>query len=187
MKRLLLALLCASAALSAHASFGIDQLMAELAQFRGGRARFVETRHVALLDAPVVSRGELRFTPPDRLEKDTLEPRPERLVLEKNVLTIEQGGRSMTWHVGGRPEAMAFIESVRSTLSGNRVLLQKYYQLEVTGSAGDWTLLLLPTAPEVKALLARITVRGSGRQVRRIDYLQADGDRSELVITPPEH
>lgn len=183
-RRTLLTLLLCGTALSAHAAFDIDQLMGELAQFKGGRARFVETRHVALLDAPVVASGEMRFTPPDRLEKDTLKPRRETLVLEKNTLTVERDGRSMTWHVGSRPEAMAFIESVRSTLSGNRKALQKYYQLELNGGPRDWTLVLLPVNAEVQALVTRITIGGSGHVVRRIEYQQADGDRSELVMTP---
>ena len=182
--RTLFTVLLASASLAAHAAFDIDQLMGDLAQFKGGRARFVETRHAALLDAPVVSSGEMRFTPPDRLEKDTLQPRRESLVLEKNTLTVERDGRSMTWHVGSRPEAMAFIESVRSTLAGNRAQLEKYYRLELQGSEKDWRLVLLPANAEVQALVTRITVGGRGREVRRIEYQQADGDRVELAIEP---
>ncbi|MFT3814506.1 MAG: outer-membrane lipoprotein carrier protein LolA [Acidovorax sp.] len=184
-RRSLFVLLLACTSLAAHAAgFDIDQLMGELAQFKGGRARFVETRHVAVLDAPVVSSGEMRFTPPDRLEKDTLQPRRETLVLEKNTLTVERDGRSMTWQVGSRPEAMAFIESVRSTLAGNRAQLEKYYRLDLQGAARDWTLVLQPVSAEVQALVTRITVNGSGPEVRRIEYQQADGDRSELAITP---
>ena len=181
--RTLFTVLLAGASLAAHA-FDVGQLMGELAQFKGGRARFVETRHAALLDAPVVSSGEMRFTPPDRLEKDTLKPRRESLVLEKNELTVERDGRSMTWHVGSRPEAMAFIESVRSTLAGNRAQLEKYYRLELQGSEKDWTLVLLPATADVQKLVTRITVGGRGREVRRIEYSQADGDRVELTIEP---
>ncbi|GAB2739584.1 hypothetical protein GCM10027019_19310 [Melaminivora jejuensis] len=181
--RTLFTVMLACASLAAHA-FDVGQLMGELAQFKGGRARFVETRHATLLDAPVVSSGELRFAPPDRLEKETLKPRRESLVLDKNTLTVEQGGRSMTWHVGGRPEAMAFIESVRSTLAGNRAQLEKYYRLELQGSEKDWKLILLPANAEVQALVTRITVGGRGREVRRIEYSQADGDRVELAIEP---
>lgn len=183
-RRAMLTLLLAGAAGAAHAGFDIGQLMDQLARFKGGSARFVETRHVALLDAPVVSSGVLRFTPPDRLEKDTLEPRRETLVLDGDTLTVERAGRSMTWHVGSRPEAMAFIESIRSTLSGNRKALQKYYRLELRGDAAAWTLVLHPIGAEVQALVTRITIEGSGHTVRRIEYQQADGDRSELAITP---
>ena len=48
----------------------------------------------------------------------------------------------------------------------------------------ELTLVLLPVNAEVQALVTRITIGGSGHVVRRIEYQQADGDRSELVMTP---
>src|SRR5690606_25368692 len=83
----LLALALASASLAAQAAFDLDQLMGELARHPGGQARFVETRTMALLDRPVRSSGEMRYTPPDRLEKRTLQPRAETLILDKDTLT----------------------------------------------------------------------------------------------------
>ena len=182
--RALLGLLLAGASLAAHAAYDIDQLMGELAQYKGGRARFVETRTMAVLDRPVVSSGEMSYTPPDRLEKRTLKPRAETVVLEGDTLTIERGERRMNINVASRPEAQAFVESVRSTLSGNRQALEKHYQLELKGAAAGWKLVLLPLEPAVRALVKRITVTGQGGQVRHIEYAQADGDRSELDIEP---
>ena len=43
---------------------------------------------------------------------------------------------------------------------------------------------MLPSEPKIAALLQRITVSGSRDQVRSIEYLQADGDRSLLAIEP---
>ncbi len=43
---------------------------------------FVEQHFLALLKRPVESSGELIYDAPDRLEKRTIEPRPETLVLE---------------------------------------------------------------------------------------------------------
>jgi hypothetical protein len=90
----------------------------------------------------------------------------------------------MTIQVASRPEAQAFVESVRSTLSGNRQSLERHYRLELKGARQDWSLVLLPVDAPVAALVKRITVTGQGNQVRRIEYLQADGDRSELSIEP---
>lgn len=185
MFRALLALLLSGASLAAHAAaFDIDQLMAELAQYKGGRARFVETRTMAVLDRPVISSGEMRYTPPDRLEKRTLKPRAEMLVLDGDTLSMERGERRMSINVASRPEALAFVASVRSTLAGNRKALEKHYQLELNGTPADWRLVLLPIDPAVQALAARITISGQGGQVRHIEYTQADGDRSELAIEP---
>jgi hypothetical protein len=47
-------------------------------------------------------------------------------------------------------------------------------------------LTLVPSEPAIAALLQRITVTGSKSQVRHIEYLQVDGDRSEISIEPIE-
>ncbi len=167
---------------AAQAAYSLDQLMADLAQGKGGRARFVEKRFVALLDKPVVASGEMLYTPPDRLEKHTLLPKPESMVLDKDTLSMERDKRRMSINVSSRPEAQAFVESIRSTLSGNRKALEAHYRLELQGERAGWTLTLLPTQPEIAALLQRVTVSGGQKQVQRIEYLQVDGDRSELTI-----
>lgn len=182
--RALLTLVLAGASLAAHAAFDINQLMGELARNKGGKARFVETRTLAILDRPVLSSGEMSYQPPDRLEKRTFRPHAETLVLDKDTVVVERDQRRMTFNVSSRPEAQAFVESVRSTLNGNRRALEKHYRLELKGVASDWTLVLLPVEPAVLALVERITVTGQGDQVRHIEYLQADGDRSELDIEP---
>ena len=45
-------------------------------------------------------------------------------------------------------------------------------------------LTLVPTEPRIATLLQRITVSGVRQQVLGIDYLQADGDRTEMRIEP---
>ena len=168
----------------AQAAYTLDQLMGELASNPGGRAHFVEKRYLALLDKPVVASGELVYSPPDRLEKRTVLPKPETLVLDKDTLRIERDKRRLSISLRSRPEAQAFVESIRSTLSGNRAALEQHYSLQLQGSSAQWTLTLVPIEPGILALLQRITVTGNKGQVRLIEYLQTDGDRSELAIEP---
>ena len=170
----------------AHAAYTVGELMAELAQNTGGRARFVEKRFVALLNKPVVASGEMVYSPPERLEKHTLLPRPESMVLDKDTLSLERDKRRMSINLSSRPEARAFVESVRNTLAGNQQALEAHYRLEIRGVSADWTLTLVPTEPAIATLLQRITVSGNKKQVRYIEYLQTDGDRSELTIDPLE-
>lgn len=169
---------------AAQAAFDIDQLMADLAQHKGGRAKFVEKRFMAVLDKPLVASGEMTYNPPDRLEKRTLSPKSETLVLDKDTLSMERDRRKFTISLASRPEALAFVDSVRSTLSGNRQSLERNYALQLKGHVQQWVLTLVPTEPGILALLQRITVSGSRNQVRTIEYLQADGDRAELLIEP---
>jgi hypothetical protein len=178
------ALLGLSLSFGAHAAYGIDQLMSDLAGQKGGKARFVEKRHVAVLDKPVVSSGEMLYTPPHRLEKRTLLPKAETLVLDKDTLTMERDKRKLSINLNSRPEAQAFVDSIRSTLAGNRRSLEQNYTLQLQGESARWVLTLVPSESAIATLLQRITVSGSRSQVRHIEYLQVDGDRSEISIEP---
>ena len=186
MQRLFAGLLLLGLALPAGAAFDVGELMSELARHKGGRARFVEKKFIAILDKPVVSTGEMTYTPPDRLEKRTLTPKPETLRLEKDRLSIERDKQKLSINLSQQPEALAFVDSIRGTLSGNRLALERNYALLLSGNSEKWVLTLLPSDQKIAALLQRITVSGHKGQVRSIEYLQADGDRALLAIEPIE-
>lgn len=186
MKRLFACVLLASLALPALAAFDVAQLMVELAKHKGGKAKFVEKKYISLLDKPVVSTGEMTYSAPDQLEKRTLTPKPEILRLDKDLLSIEREKQKLSINLSNQPEALAFIDSIRGTLTGNRAALEKNYSLYLAGSVDKWTLTLLPSEPKIAALVLRINVTGSKNQIRSIEYLQADGDRSLMTIEPIE-
>ena len=170
-------------ALALAAGWDVDQLMASLAKTRSGRATFVEKKYIAMLDEPVLSSGELNFAAPDHLEKRTLKPKPEAMVIDGDVLLIERGRRKMTVQLQEYPELAGFIDSVRGTLTGDRKTLEKLFKLQLEGEAEQWTLLLSPTLPKMASTIKQIRIGGSRDDVRSIEILQADGDRSVTTIT----
>lgn len=163
-------------------SWGLAQLMQTLSQRGPESARFVEKKYLAILDQPVESSGELRYVPPDRLEKLTQKPKPESLVLAGNQLTVERSGQQHTLRLQDYPEVAAFVDSIRGTLSGDRKALERVYRLEVHGDAERWSLLMLPSDSKLAALVQRIDVAGTRDRVRSITILQGDGDRSAMTI-----
>lgn len=183
-KRLFGCIFLLTLAIPASAAFDIGQLMGELAKHKGGRAKFVEKKYLAILDKPVVSTGEMTYTAPDRLEKRTLTPKIETLLLDKDILSIEREKQKLSINLANQPEALAFVDSIRGTLSGNRAALEKNYALHLAGNADKWVLTLLPSDQKIASMVQRITVTGNKNQVRVIEYLQADGDRAVLNIDP---
>ena len=175
---LLLSLCCASA----QATWDVAQLMQGLAQNKSGRASFVETKYIAMLDKPVESSGELLFTAPGRLEKRTFKPKPESVLIENGVLTVERGKRRNVLHLQDYPELVAFTESIRGTLAGDAVALKRIYNLDLEGSQEGWTLTLRPIESKMLALVQRIRIGGSQADVKSIEIEQADKDRSVMVI-----
>lgn len=183
-----IAIFCAAAlALTAHAAeWNAAQLLQSLAQRQGdgGRARFVETKYIALLDKPQVSRGELAFVPPDRLEKRTLEPRPETFTIDKDSIELERRGKRYSMRLADRPEAIAFADSIRGVLMGDQRRLEASYTLALSGARDNWDLRLTPTDAQLLKLISRIDIKGSVDQIRSIEYEMTDGDRTVMSIEP---
>ena len=177
---LLLGLCCTPA----MAAWDVAQLMQGLAQNKSGRASFVEKKYIAMLDKPVESSGELLYTAPDRLEKRTLKPKPESMLIESGTLTVERNKRRMTLRVQDYPELAAFTESIRGTLAGDTVALRRIYNLDLEGSEERWTLTLRPVETKMLDVVQRIRIGGSRNEVKTIDIEQTDKDRSVMVITP---
>ena len=171
-----------SLSLPAFADWDLQQLMDALAQNKSGRATFVETKRIAMLDKPVESSGVLLFTAPDRLEKRTLKPKPESMIVHGDALSIERGSQRHQLQLQAYPELAAFIDSIRGTLAGDRKALERSYQLSLGGSADGWTLQLLPLDARMKAVIQRIRIAGVRDQVKSIEITQADGDSSLMVV-----
>lgn len=168
----------------ALAAWDLTQLMQGLAQNKSGRASFVEKKYIALLDKPVESSGELLYTAPDRLEKRTLKPKPESMLIESGTLTVERNKRRMTLRLQDYPELVAFTESIRGTLAGDIAALRRIYNVDLEGSEERWTLTLRPVETKMLEVVQRIRIGGSRAEVKTIEIEQTDKDRSVMVIAP---
>ncbi|WP_321891069.1 outer membrane lipoprotein carrier protein LolA [Paraburkholderia tropica] len=162
----------------------LDRLMATLAQHKTGRAAFTETRWLAIAAEPVESSGELAFAAPDHLEKNTLSPKPEHLVVDGDMLTVDRNNRKYTLALAHYPEVGAFIESIRATLTGNRYALEQTYKVALAGHGEDWTLTLTPLDSRMRKVVDTITLEGSRGELRSVAIQQAGGDHSLMKLRP---
>ena len=179
---LALGLMLAALSPAALAAWDLQQLMDTLAQNKSGRTTFVEKKYIAMLDKPVESSGELLYTAPDGLEKRTLKPKAESMIIKGGELFIERGQQKHRLQLQAYPELAAFIDSIRGTLAGDRKALERSYRLSLEGTAERWTLQLLPLDEKMLAVVQRIRITGARDQVRSIEVTQADGDSSLMAI-----
>jgi hypothetical protein len=194
-RRPLGALLMAFAALYAGASAlaapplgqadDLDAVMSLLATRQHGRVEFVEQQFLAILNHPLESSGELRYDAPDHLEKRTLLPKPETLVLLRGGLTQERGGRTRVIDLHRYPEILPFIESIRATLAGDRAALERVFHVDFAGSLQRWSLTLVPLDRELLHTVKQVEIDGSKDQLLRVEIRQADGDRSLMTLRTP--
>jgi outer membrane lipoprotein-sorting protein len=175
-------------------AWNLEQLMNDLAQVRSSHATFVEKKSIAMLTAPIESSGELIYNAPDHLEKRTLKPKSELMILDKDSLLIEMGKQQnfpmkndaryqrYNLQLQDYPEIAVFIDSIRCTLAGDLNALKKSYQLSLIGDKQSWTLSLTPSDEKMLAIVQRIDIAGEKDLIRSIEISQTDGDSSMMLI-----
>lgn len=170
---------------AAAAGWGVEQLMQALGAVKSSRARFVERKHIAILNAPLESSGTLLYLAPGRLEKHTLSPRQESLVLERDELTLENKERSerRTVVLQDYPVIWAFVEGIRSTLAGDLAALNRFYQVNLDGGERQWRLTLKPSDPKMQDVVSEIRIGGTRNWINAIEIIETGGDRSVMTIT----
>ena len=169
---------------AAAAGWGLPQLMQSLAQVQSSRAKFTERKYLSVLIAPLDSSGTLLFKAPGHLEKHTLKPKAESLVLDEGVLTIDNRARNIkrTLVLQEYPAVWAFVESIRSTLAGDLPTLQRFYKVRLKGNANKWVLVLTPLEQRTRQVMSEIVISGHGAHVSNIETTEANGDHSMMTV-----
>ncbi len=167
----------------AHAGSLADAVMAQMAAQPARTVGFVEEKRLASLTTPLVSRGRLIFTPPAHLEKDTEAPKPERLVIDGDQLTMTEAGEApRTVALDDYPPVQALANTLRAALTGDLATLRELYAIEEQGTPQLWRLLLIPRHSALRQALARVTLDGSEADIHQLDIQQANGDEQRLTI-----
>jgi len=161
---------------------GLDALMSLLAQRKHGHVSFVEEHFLAVLDRPVESSGELLYDAPDHLEKRTLKPKPESLVLDHGVITAHRGRHTYVLNLSDYPQIVPLIDSIRATLAGDRAALERIFKVRFDGDLEHWKLLLAPSDAAVAHNVKQIRIEGARDAIHSVEIQQTDGDRSLLTI-----
>ena len=166
------------------AGWGMPQLMHEMAQIKSSRHAFTERKFLVMLTAPLDSSGVLSYEAPGRLEKHTLKPQDERMVLNQNILVVENRTRHLkrTMMANQYPAVGALVESIRATLAGDLDTLLHHYQASLQGDAANWRLQLVPNDPAARTLVREVRMEGRGNAIRVIEVIQANGDRSVMKV-----
>ena len=169
---------------AASSGWTIDELMAMLKEQREHTVPFQEATYSSLVTEPLMTRGELKFAPPDRLEKVITSPSPERYVVEGDRVTVESQRRGVqrTISLEEHPALRSFVDAFRLSLNGDAARLGQVYEMTLQGSRGKWTLLLRPREALGQSVLDYILLTGSEGRVSTIAIRSPDGDRSVMTL-----
>jgi len=156
----------------------LAQLLDRMAASAGVEASFAETKELALLAAPLESRGVIYFAPPGRFARFTLEPGFSALVVDGDEMRMREGRDAGPVDFSGNPVARVFIDNIVVLWSGDREKLERHYAAEFSGARASWELRLTPRREPLSRVIEAITLRGDAAEVREMQITEKDGDRT---------
>lgn len=173
----------ASQTAAAPAGWDLTQLLRDFSAIRHDEAHYVERKYLSVVKQPIEDSGILVYVAPNYLRKETLAPHHELLIVEGDTLTVEGEGKTQTLSRSDYPQVWAFIEGIRATLAGDATALEQIYAVGLDGTQNAWQLLLQPRDPDMQKIVRSIRIAGSGAEIKSIETMEADGDRTEMDIT----
>jgi len=157
-------------------------LLAAFAQVDGLEARFSEEKHLALLAAPLTSRGRLYFLRPGYLTRVVEEPERATLTIAPDELRMTGREGVQTIDLRTDDRLRAFVTSLVQVFSGDRQALERSYDLAYAAAADGWTLTLTPRTEELGGMLRDLTLRGSRVTLAEVVVREPGGDRTVTRI-----
>ncbi|MBK7948122.1 MAG: outer membrane lipoprotein carrier protein LolA [Deltaproteobacteria bacterium] len=181
-------------------------LAALLAGFRtmpGFEARFEEEKTLALLAAPLTSRGRLFFAPPGTLLRRVETPNPHDILIDDHVVRIATpasaeagagapggssptGRRVETIDLARRADVRPLVESMLWIFSGDLGELASVYAIDyqvlAPASSGRWQLRLEPRREPLSRLIRELAISGHHHGADRLEITETSGDRTTTRI-----
>jgi len=164
----------------------LEALLARVRPQAALEREFTETKQLALLAEPLVSRGVMAFTPPDRLRWEVREPEPSVLRVAGDVVELERrGARTRRLDLALEPGARGLVDAVRLLLIGDAAGLERAYALSFTEESAAWRIALEPRDAAQRRVITRLELSGAGDSARELRLEFANGDRSQVTFGAP--
>lgn len=149
------------------------------------RGDFEQSKQIAGLARPLVSRGHFVVARGEGILWDTLEPFPQRLRITASGIGAgaPEDGASL---VGTAPgTALRELNRVLGAVfEADLAVLQEYFRTRGETAGDGWRLVLEPRAAALSRVFSGITLEG-GRLVEAIELREANGDVTRIRFASP--
>ena len=147
---------------------------------------FVERRASDLVEGEVVTRGTLRFVPPDRLEKHVTEPHAATQVITADRVTLTRGVDRRYFPLDRAPALAALRQALLGWLTADAGRLREHFETELATGETGWTLTLTPRTDSLAEHLEGLVLTGDRNGADRMVTRMADGEviTTEFGTTP---
>ncbi|ROQ54059.1 outer membrane lipoprotein carrier protein LolA [Pseudomonas protegens] len=160
-------------------AFDLQQLSDQLSRPEVIHGRFIQEKHLRALPQPLTSKGHFVLAKNHGLLWLLQTPLQQDYRITAQGIARRDGGgwQMLPGKSAGAEQNRLFLAVLQGDSSG----LQRDFELKLQGSAQNWQLQLIPRSLLLKQIFNQINIDG-GELVQRIELLEAQGDRTLLIM-----
>lgn len=148
------------------------------------RGTFVQHKHLAQLEQPLVSRGHYVVARHRGLLWQVEKPVKSKLVITPKALTETSNGQQTTRISASQQPALGAVASILlAVFQGNTEQLSRYFVIHRPNDDDNNKLTLTPKTDAVGRFIKRLTISGPDT-IRHIHMDQPGGDYSVIALDP---
>jgi hypothetical protein len=183
MGRVIAALAAACVSAAAGAAAGpeeIERIRSRLDAHPVVRAEFVQTRRIAALTKPLVTRGQLLVSRKDGVAWRIEQPYRVTYVLKQDVtIEIAADGTRTLRSAREAPAAARTSRIVRALVGGEPGALGNWFEVEASVSGAQWKIALTPKQSQFSQFLKAVRL-GGAEFVEEVAIDEANGDATRI-------
>jgi hypothetical protein len=162
----------------------LETLIGGAAQTERRTVAYEETRTIAGVTKPLLSRGRLIYEPGGRLIKKIETPRRETAILEEDRLTILDADDTevATIDLWMQRDLQLVFTGLQAVFSGDAAALRKAFDIRISGDTGRWRIRLTPKPDDGDLRLESVIVSGSERQIADFEVRERGGDTAVIRL-----
>jgi outer membrane lipoprotein-sorting protein len=147
-------------------------------------ARFTQTKHLALLDEPLVSTGRFVFQRPDRMRLEIETPRSAVIVINGRQVSIPGLSAANQQQLALTPMTAMFTE-LGAMFGGSAATLRRHFDVSAKPAGDAIEVMLRPTVPDWQRLFRTIGLRFAGPDllISSMQLEDALGDHLEIAMS----
>ena len=142
---------------------------------------FTQTRHIALLSAPLISSGNFVISKTTGLTWDQLKPFASSLQVTDTKLIQKMGDNPPTIITKEQqPIVFSFTSIFLSIFKGDTAKVKQYFEIYFTGDTKHWEIALKPNSSPLNKAIASIELSG-GKYIQTVTINEVK--KNKMVIT----
>lgn len=164
------------------------QINAAAAGISTMRCDFVQTKHVAMLNDVITSRGKMCYDSSGRLRWEYTSPYTYLFVINQSRVLIGREGRSDVIDVNQSKIFKEIARMMMSSVMGSCIDNDRDFTTSITSTSTEWIATLIPKRGSMKQLFSRIVIHFNRHRgmVSKIEMVELGGDRTEIELSNVE-